>query len=136
MFKFKTNIPVSNKSFIITILTVQVLWAPLVDSVFWAKFGRRKSWLVPVQYLLGQYSSTVHSTLYISSFPGLTMLVSSQYVTTLLGDTPPPDSYNQTETGASSNSTTSGEDDIENVLKPRPKMTISMLCCVSGSHHP
>ena len=32
----------------------QVLWAPIVDSVFWARFGRRKSWLVPAQYLIGQ----------------------------------------------------------------------------------
>ena len=31
----------------------KLLWAPLVDSVYYAKFGRRKSWLVPVQYLIG-----------------------------------------------------------------------------------
>ena len=41
----------------------KVLWAPLVDSVFWAKFGRRKSWLVPVQYLLGQSQLTLNSLL-------------------------------------------------------------------------
>ena len=32
---------------------LQVLWAPLVDSLFIAKFGRRKSWLVPVQLSIG-----------------------------------------------------------------------------------
>mmetsp|Transcript_10340 Transcript_10340/g.19330 ORF Transcript_10340/g.19330 Transcript_10340/m.19330 type:complete len:711 (-) Transcript_10340:37-2169(-) len=33
--------------------SLKLLWAPLVDSVFWSKFGRRKSWLVPVQLLAG-----------------------------------------------------------------------------------
>ena len=33
--------------------SIKLLWAPLVDSVFVAKFGRRKTWLVPVQYLIG-----------------------------------------------------------------------------------
>ena len=33
--------------------SMKVLWAPIVDSLFWAKFGKRKSWLVPVQYLIG-----------------------------------------------------------------------------------
>ena len=32
---------------------MKVLWAPIIDSVFSTRFGRRKSWLVPVQYLLG-----------------------------------------------------------------------------------
>jgi len=33
--------------------SIKLLWAPIVDSVFVAKFGRRKTWLVPVQYLIG-----------------------------------------------------------------------------------
>ena len=33
--------------------SMKVLWAPIIDSLFWAKFGKRKSWLVPVQYLIG-----------------------------------------------------------------------------------
>ena len=33
--------------------SIKLLWAPIVDSVFIAKFGRRKTWLVPVQYLIG-----------------------------------------------------------------------------------
>ncbi|KAI1287964.1 Acetyl-coenzyme A transporter 1 [Halotydeus destructor] len=32
---------------------IKLLWAPLVDSLYVAKFGRRKSWLVPVQFLIG-----------------------------------------------------------------------------------
>ena len=33
--------------------SVKLLWAPIVDSCFVASFGRRKTWLVPVQYLIG-----------------------------------------------------------------------------------
>ena len=33
--------------------SIKLLWAPIVDSIFIAKFGRRKTWLVPVQYLIG-----------------------------------------------------------------------------------
>ena len=34
--------------------SMKLLWAPLVDSVYIARFGRRKSWLVPIQYLIGK----------------------------------------------------------------------------------
>jgi len=54
--------------------SMKLLWAPLVDSVYIARFGRRKSWLVPVQYLIG-----------------ITMLIASQYVTRLLGDSDDPE---------------------------------------------
>lgn len=33
--------------------SVKLLWAPIVDSLFVRKFGRRKTWLVPVQYFIG-----------------------------------------------------------------------------------
>jgi len=49
--------------------SMKLLWAPLVDSVYVARFGRRKSWLVPVQYLIG-----------------IMMIVISQYVGEMLGD--------------------------------------------------
>jgi PAT family acetyl-CoA transporter-like MFS transporter 1 len=32
---------------------MKLLWAPIVDACFVARFGRRKTWLVPVQYLIG-----------------------------------------------------------------------------------
>ena len=35
--------------------SVKLLWAPLVDSIFIARFGRRKSWLVPTQFLIGSF---------------------------------------------------------------------------------
>lgn len=33
--------------------SLKLLWAPVVDSIYLPAFGRRKSWLVPVQYLIG-----------------------------------------------------------------------------------
>jgi PAT family acetyl-CoA transporter-like MFS transporter 1 len=33
--------------------SMKLLWAPIVDSVYFKRFGRRKSWLVPVQTLAG-----------------------------------------------------------------------------------
>jgi PAT family acetyl-CoA transporter-like MFS transporter 1 len=33
--------------------SLKLLWAPIVDSIFIRKFGRRKSWLIPTQYGLG-----------------------------------------------------------------------------------
>ena len=33
--------------------SLKLLWAPLVDAVYMKRFGRRKSWLIPTQYLIG-----------------------------------------------------------------------------------
>ena len=33
--------------------SVKLLWAPIVDSVYMRRIGRRKTWLIPVQYLIG-----------------------------------------------------------------------------------
>ncbi|XP_050525715.1 acetyl-coenzyme A transporter 1-like isoform X2 [Daktulosphaira vitifoliae] len=35
--------------------SLKLLWAPIVDSLFITKIGRRKSWLLPVQYLLDNW---------------------------------------------------------------------------------
>jgi PAT family acetyl-CoA transporter-like MFS transporter 1 len=35
--------------------SLKLLWAPIVDSVFFKSIGRRKSWLIPIQYLLGVF---------------------------------------------------------------------------------
>lgn len=32
--------------------SIKLLWAPVVDSLYIFKFGRRKSWLIPVQFLI------------------------------------------------------------------------------------
>ncbi|TSK38417.1 Acetyl-coenzyme A transporter 1 [Bagarius yarrelli] len=42
-------------SFVFWPFSLKLLWAPLVDSVYVKRFGRRKSWLVPTQYLLGLF---------------------------------------------------------------------------------
>lgn len=33
--------------------SLKLLWAPLVDSIYFSKMGRRKTWLIPVQLLCG-----------------------------------------------------------------------------------
>lgn len=47
--------------------SLKLLWAPIVDSVYSKSIGRRKSWLVPVQYLIGFfmlfYADFVHNIL-------------------------------------------------------------------------
>lgn len=47
--------------------SIKLLWAPLVDSIYVRAFGRRKSWLIPVQYLVGifmfMFSNYVHDLL-------------------------------------------------------------------------
>ncbi|XP_007887046.1 acetyl-coenzyme A transporter 1 [Callorhinchus milii] len=42
-------------SFVFWPFSLKLLWAPLVDAVYLPSFGRRKSWLVPTQYLLGLF---------------------------------------------------------------------------------
>merc|ERR1719230_1762927 len=33
--------------------SLKLLWAPLVDSIYSARFGRRKTWMVPAQLVIG-----------------------------------------------------------------------------------
>lgn len=33
--------------------SLKLLWSPFVDTVFWKSFGRRKSWIIPMQTLIG-----------------------------------------------------------------------------------
>ena len=40
-------------SFIYWPFSIKLLWAPLVDALYFQWFGRRKSWMVPTQYLIG-----------------------------------------------------------------------------------
>ncbi|XP_053566050.1 acetyl-coenzyme A transporter 1 [Bombina bombina] len=42
-------------SFVFWPFSLKLVWAPLVDSLYIKKFGRRKSWLVPTQYILGLF---------------------------------------------------------------------------------
>lgn len=58
-------------SFVTWPFSLKLLWAPVVDSVFWRRMGRRKSWLVPIQLGIGIF-----------------MLVLSRSVDSLLTDNP------------------------------------------------
>lgn len=40
-------------SFVFWPFSLKLLWAPLVDALYNRRMGRRKSWLVPTQYLMG-----------------------------------------------------------------------------------
>lgn len=35
--------------------SVKLLWAPIVDSIYVNRFGRRKSWIMPVQLFIGVF---------------------------------------------------------------------------------
>ncbi len=56
-------------SFVFWPFSVKLLWAPIVDAAYVKWFGRRKSWLVPIQYLIGIF-----------------MLVLSLYIKDLMGE--------------------------------------------------
>uniref|UniRef100_H2Z3B5 Acetyl-coenzyme A transporter 1 n=1 Tax=Ciona savignyi TaxID=51511 RepID=H2Z3B5_CIOSA len=40
-------------SFVFWPFSIKLLWAPLVDGAYIQNFGRRKTWLVPTQYVIG-----------------------------------------------------------------------------------
>eukprot|EP00514_Thraustochytrium_sp_LLF1b_P006504 CAMPEP_0184532014 /NCGR_PEP_ID=MMETSP0198_2-20121128/13905_1 /TAXON_ID=1112570 /ORGANISM="Thraustochytrium sp., Strain LLF1b" /LENGTH=472 /DNA_ID=CAMNT_0026924511 /DNA_START=94 /DNA_END=1513 /DNA_ORIENTATION=+ len=56
-------------SFVSWPYSLKVLWAPIVDTVYVRAFGRRKSWLVPIQILIGAL-----------------MIITSQQLDSLLGE--------------------------------------------------
>lgn len=35
--------------------SLKLLWAPVIDTLYSKQFGRRKSWLIPTQYLIGVF---------------------------------------------------------------------------------
>lgn len=48
-------------SFVYWPFSLKLLWAPIVDAAFFQKFGRRKTWLVPVQYLIAFFMIVLSS---------------------------------------------------------------------------
>lgn len=46
-------------SFVYWPFSMKLLWAPLVDALFFRRFGRRKSWIVPTQYLIALFMITL-----------------------------------------------------------------------------
>ncbi|CAF3364544.1 unnamed protein product [Rotaria socialis] len=40
-------------NFVVYPFSLKLAWAPIIDAVYITRFGRRKTWLLPIQYLLG-----------------------------------------------------------------------------------
>ncbi|XP_051934220.1 acetyl-coenzyme A transporter 1 [Hippocampus zosterae] len=78
-------------SFVFWPFSLKLLWAPLVDALYWNKFGRRKSWLVPTQYLLGLFmlylSLRVDSLLQSEGGPNVVALTSVFFMLAFLAAT-------------------------------------------------
>ncbi|XP_029372826.1 acetyl-coenzyme A transporter 1 [Echeneis naucrates] len=78
-------------SFVFWPFSLKLLWAPLVDALYFSRFGRRKSWLVPTQYLLGLFmlylSLTVNSLLQSEGSPKVVTLTAVFFMLAFLAAT-------------------------------------------------
>ncbi|KAJ0022243.1 hypothetical protein NQD34_009733 [Periophthalmus magnuspinnatus] len=78
-------------SFVFWPFSLKLFWAPLVDALYFKKFGRRKSWLVPTQYLLGIFmiwlSFTVNELLQREGGPDIVTLTSVFFMLAFLAAT-------------------------------------------------
>ncbi|XP_029699948.1 acetyl-coenzyme A transporter 1 isoform X1 [Takifugu rubripes] len=78
-------------SFVFWPFSLKLLWAPLVDSLYFSRFGRRKSWLVPTQYLLGFFmiylSGTVNLLLQSEGGPQIVPLTAVFFMLAFLAAT-------------------------------------------------
>lgn len=78
-------------SFVFWPFSLKLLWAPLVDALYCSRFGRRKSWLVPTQYLLGLFmlylSVTVNSLMHSEGGPNVMTLTAVFFMLAFLAAT-------------------------------------------------
>ncbi|XP_054452963.1 acetyl-coenzyme A transporter 1 [Anoplopoma fimbria] len=78
-------------SFVFWPFSLKLLWAPLVDALYFSRFGRRKSWLVPTQYLLGLFmlylSVTVNSLMQSEGGPKVLTLTAVFFMLAFLAAT-------------------------------------------------
>ncbi|XP_053278464.1 acetyl-coenzyme A transporter 1 [Pleuronectes platessa] len=78
-------------SFVFWPFSLKLLWAPLVDALYFSRFGRRKSWLVPTQYLLGLFmlylSVTVEALLQSEGGPNVGILTAVFFMLAFLAAT-------------------------------------------------
>uniref|UniRef100_A0A1A7YEL6 Acetyl-coenzyme A transporter 1 n=1 Tax=Iconisemion striatum TaxID=60296 RepID=A0A1A7YEL6_9TELE len=78
-------------SFVFWPFSLKLFWAPLVDALYFSRFGRRKSWLVPTQYLLGLFmlylSLTVNSLLQSDRGPNVLTLTAVFFMLAFLAAT-------------------------------------------------
>ena len=54
-------------NFVFYPFSLKLAWAPIIDAVYISRFGRRKTWLIPIQFLIG-----------------ITLIILSFYLTTLI----------------------------------------------------
>lgn len=99
-------------SFVYWPFSIKLIWAPIVDSIYFSKFGRRKSWLVPTQYMIG-----------------IAMIIISFYINTMLGD----DQMNQTahtfETlNSFKNESSSSSEESKEEFIHKPQMYMLTFC--------
>ncbi|XP_018323902.1 acetyl-coenzyme A transporter 1 isoform X2 [Agrilus planipennis] len=69
-------------SFVNWPFSLKLLWAPVVDCIYSARFGRRKSWLIPTQYLIGAFMLLLSS--YVDQWLGNESTTPNVAVLTLL----------------------------------------------------
>ncbi|XP_075956159.1 acetyl-coenzyme A transporter 1 isoform X2 [Anarhichas minor] len=78
-------------SFVFWPFSLKLFWAPLVDALYFSRFGRRKSWLVPTQYLLGLFmlylSGTVNSLMQSEGGPKVVTLTAVFFMLAFLAAT-------------------------------------------------
>ncbi|XP_072248829.1 acetyl-coenzyme A transporter 1 [Leuresthes tenuis] len=78
-------------SFVFWPFSLKLFWAPLVDALYFSRFGRRKSWLVPTQYLLGLFmlylSVKVNSLLQSEGGPDIVTLTGVFFMLAFLAAT-------------------------------------------------
>ncbi|XP_072317293.1 acetyl-coenzyme A transporter 1 [Eucyclogobius newberryi] len=78
-------------SFVFWPFSLKLFWAPLVDALYFTKFGRRKSWLVPTQYLIGMFmiwlSFTVNELLQREGGPDIVTLTAVFFMLSFLAAT-------------------------------------------------
>ncbi|VVC28206.1 Major facilitator superfamily domain,Acetyl-coenzyme A transporter 1 [Cinara cedri] len=71
--------------------TLKILWAPFVDALYIHKIGRRKSWLIPLQFSMGGcfliMANNIENWLPKTGRPNIEMLVSVFFVSKMLAAT-------------------------------------------------
>lgn len=102
-------------SFVNWPFSVKLIWAPIVDSLYSNKFGRRKSWLVPTQYLIG-----------------IAMIVISYYINSLIGDdqllNTESSTFNSFNTDQINLTSSSSSEEIKEEPIHKPQIYLLTLC--------
>ncbi|XP_025193858.1 acetyl-coenzyme A transporter 1-like isoform X2 [Melanaphis sacchari] len=71
--------------------SLKLLWAPLVDSFYIRKIGRRKSWFIPVQFLIGicffYMAGTINEILPETAKPNILKLIFLVFISNFMAAT-------------------------------------------------